>query len=283
MANEDLCVHAWLAVISQMEGLPLSSKDFPLIPAGQRQEWFHERYELAAVQILEFLSEDFVLLHGRDVADIGCGDGILDLGLATRARPSSLVGFDVVPTDTGLLMELAEEFAGPDKLPEGLSFRTCEPQRLPAADASFDVAVSWSAFHHLENPLSMLHEIRRILRPRGHLMIQLYPFYPSPHGSLLEPWFPDGFAHFLYDPDEIARRVRADPGPDPAWAEAMLAANRGLNRLTLDELGRFLAIAGFQVQRLSLIAEDTPVPPEVSGLKLSELGIAGVKLLAGVQ
>jgi ubiquinone/menaquinone biosynthesis C-methylase UbiE len=244
------------------------------------KEWFHERYELAAVQILEFLSEDFVLLQGRDLADVGCGDGIIDLGLAVRARPASLVGFDLRPVDTALLSQMAAECGFPAELPGGLRFRTCLPQKLPADDASFDVAVSWSAFHHLENPLSMLHEIRRVLRPGGHLMIQVYPFHPSPHGSLLEPWFPDGFAHLLYDEAEIARRVRAEPGPDPEWAEAMLRASSRLNRLTLDELGRMLRIAGFAIRRLSVIGEDCRVPPEAAGLPLSEAGIGGVKLTA---
>lgn len=258
----------------------MRSDNFPGIPAHQRAEWFHERYQLAAGQTIEFLSREFISLGGLDVVDIGCGDGIIDLGLVGRAGPASLVGFDIRPTDTGLLKELAAENGLTPELPAGLEFRTAQPRRLPAPDASFDLAVSWSAFHHMVHPQQMAHEIRRVLRPGGLLMVQIYPFFHSRHGSLLEPWFPDGWAQFLHEPDELARMVRENPGPDPQWAEAMLDANRNLNRLTLDELDRVLQLAGFRVRRIYLIGDECDIPPEVARLGLSRLGTAGVMLLA---
>lgn len=245
-----------------------------------RSEWFHERYNLAAVQIIEFLSGDFISLAGKRVADIGCGDGIIDLGLAARTSPASLVGFDIRPVDPGLLSELAEENGVPSQLPRALQFRTCSPQRLPAADESFDLAISWSAFHHMRDPLSMVHEIRRVLRPGGMLMIQVYPLFHSQHGSLLEPWFPDGFAQLLHTPEQISAAVRTKPGPDPDWAEAMLDTSFNLNRLKVDELGRFLRLGRFLVRRIHLIGEDTHLPVQAADLPLSHVGIGGVKLLA---
>lgn len=258
----------------------MNANDSPRIPALQREEWFHERYRLAAAQIVEFLSLDSISPSGLDVADIGCGDGIIDLGLAHLTRPASLVGFDIRPTDTALLRELAAENGLPPDLPAGLEFLTSDPQRLPAADDSFDLAISWSAFHHMQHPQSMVHEAGRILRPGGSLMIQVYPFYHSRHGSLLEPWFPEGFAQFLHDAGEISGIVRSDPGPDPAWAEAMLQASGSLNRLTLDELGRMLRLGGFAVRRIQLIGEDTRVPEALSEVPLSVLSVGGVKIIA---
>lgn len=249
-------------------------------PAGQRLHWFHERYDLAARQIVEFLAADFIPVAGRTVADIGCGDGLIDLGLADRAGPGKLVGFDLEPPAAAQLSRWAAENGRPAELPECLEFRRCEPQELPAPDASFDLAFSWSTFHHLENPPAMVREIGRVLRPGGHLMIQLYPFFHSQHGSLLEPWFPGGFAQFLHDPAGIAAIVRADPGPDAEWAQTMLEASGRLNRLTLDELGRILAAGGFEVRRLALIAEESRIPPGLPDLPLSQLGIGGVKLTA---
>jgi hypothetical protein len=123
-------------------------------------------------------------------------------------------------------------------------------------------------------------ELRRILRPGGALMIQVYPFFDSPHGSLLEPWYPDGFAQFLHREDEIATLVRSNPGPDPEWAEHLLDSYRHLNRLTLDELGVMVADGGFRIIRLQVTGEDARIPPELAGRPLSRLGIAGVKLLA---
>lgn len=260
----------------------MRSDGFLRIPPSQRSEWFRERYDQAAAQIVEFLAAGSFTLPGKQVADIGCGDGIIDLGVARRAQPALLTGFDVEPVDTGLLARLsAEEGLQPD-LPSTLRFVTNEPGELPAPQASFDAVFSWSAFQYIENPPAMLREIRRVLKPEGVLMIQLYPFYHSAHGSLLEPWFPEGWAHVLYSDQELESRVRANPGPEPAWAERVLEMRRSLNRITLDGLHEALNQAGFRVSRIELIPEVAAAPPEVSHLPLWQLGTGGVKLLAVV-
>jgi ubiquinone/menaquinone biosynthesis C-methylase UbiE len=190
------------------------------------------------------------------------------------------VGFDRRPTDTGLLSRLAAERGLGGGLPPGLEFRTSSADQLDADDESFDFVFSWSAFQHLENPQGAIREIKRILRPDGTLMIQLYPFFSSPHGSLLEDWYPEGYAQFKQTKEEIAANIMSHPGEDVAWAEHLLESYRKLNKLTVDELGQMLNEGGFRVTRLQLIPEDAPVPPEVAGRPLSQLGIGGVKLLA---
>jgi SAM-dependent methyltransferase len=258
----------------------LTGDDLPRIPHSQRSEWFAERYEQAASQILGFLASGSFPLPGKRVADVGCGDGIIDLAIARRAQPEILSGFDVERVDTGLLSRLsAEEGFGPD-LPPNLRFAVNRPEELPAPEESFDVVFSWSAFQYLQSPQAMLGEIRRVLKPGGVLMIQLYPFFHSAHGSLLEPWFPEGWAHFLHSDEEIEARVRAAPGPDAGWAARVLRMRRSLNRITVDGLHQALDRAGFRVLRVELIPEPASVPPEVSHLPLGQLGTGGVKLLA---
>lgn len=76
--------------------------------------WFVEHYEEAADQVIEFLAEDGLSLTGLRVADVGCGDGIIDLGVVHKAQPDQLVGFDVVPTDRDHLREFARSEAVAD-------------------------------------------------------------------------------------------------------------------------------------------------------------------------
>jgi 2-polyprenyl-3-methyl-5-hydroxy-6-metoxy-1,4-benzoquinol methylase len=61
--------------------------------------WFREHFDEAAQAILDFFAGDGIELDGKRVADIGAGDGIIDLGLALKGTPTRLVGFDIVETD----------------------------------------------------------------------------------------------------------------------------------------------------------------------------------------
>ncbi len=149
-------------------------------------QWFWDHYEWAAHQVLAFLAEDEIRLASLEVADVGCGDGIIDLGLVHHGHPHRLVGFDVNPVREDLLLERASAAQVGDELPAALEFAVCDSTKLPAADDAFDVVVTWSAFEHIDDPATVLAEIRRVLRPDGVLFLQLWPFYHSQHGAHLD-------------------------------------------------------------------------------------------------
>ena len=117
-------------------------------------------------------------------------------------------------------------------------------------------------------------------RPDGVLMLQLWPFYFSEHGSHLWDWFPNGFAHLTLDHDALEDQVRASDRHDDGWTEYMLAEFATLNRVTLDSLGAAIHEAGFSVRYLDIMAGAVHLPGELEGLPLSSLGITGVQLLA---
>jgi len=108
--------------------------------------WFREHFDEAADAILEFLGGDHIELSGKRVADVGAGDGIIDLALALKGRPEQLVGFDIVDTDVGALRKLAKRAGVSGPLPDNLEFCRSDPRRIPAGDGSFDIVVSWSTF-----------------------------------------------------------------------------------------------------------------------------------------
>lgn len=242
--------------------------------------WFKEHYEEAASQVVSFLGEDGIDLAGLRVADVGCGDGIIDLGVMHKGKPAQLVGFDIMATDTVELLEFARREGVAEELPEGLEFRTSEPLRLPADDASFDVVFTWSAFEHISDPLAVASEIRRILTPDGKLMLQLWPFFHSEHGAHLWQSFPEPFIQHLRSDAEIAEVVRAAAAYPPELTEEFLEIYNTLNRITLDDLQRALLGGGLAVTKLQLLSETVRVPPQLFRRSLSHLAVAGVKLLA---
>ncbi|MCX6386206.1 MAG: methyltransferase domain-containing protein [Solirubrobacterales bacterium] len=247
--------------------------------SDERSEWFRGHFK-AADDVIGMLEASGITMAGKSVADIGCGDGIIDLGLAVKGKPASLIGFDLNPVDTEKLIAEAKREAKIKKLPECLEFAISQPERIPAENCSFDLVVTWSAFEHVAEPQALLTEIRRVLKPDGALFLQLWPFYNSEHGTHLWQWFPEGFAQFTDSDEEIEARVSADPATDLGWGAMMLSEFRALNRITLDDLGVAITGAGLRVARIKLITNDCMIPAAAAGVPLSHLTIGGVQLLA---
>jgi SAM-dependent methyltransferase len=257
-----------------------------LLAAGSRggarlSAWVTEHCHEAAQSVIDMLAGAGHSLTGMRAADVGCGDGLIDLGLMHKARPRELVGYDVERPDEEKLLEMAQRAGVAQRLPRRLRFEASTEKTIPAEDASFDYVLSWSVFEHVADPIALALEMRRILRPDGVAFVQLYPFYMSEHGSHLWDWFPEGFEQFQRTDGEIEQVLRDDPGPlGPEWAAQQLHIYRTLNRLTLDDLQRALARGGLRVTRLELIATRFVAPLEVAHHPLSDLSVGGVKLLA---
>jgi ubiquinone/menaquinone biosynthesis C-methylase UbiE len=243
--------------------------------------WFWEHYEQAALEIIDFLGQAGVALRDKVVADIGTGDGIMALGVAHHAKPARLVGFDINRTDVEHLVRRAREEGVTQILPPQLSFVESAPERLPAADEEFDIVFTWSAFEHVKNPLAVLSETRRILKPDGVLFLQLWPFYFSERGSHLWDWFPGPFHHLSDSGEGIADAMRHSSFADEERTEYMIREFGTLNRLTLDDLQDALIAAKFDVVRLELLTNLVAIPKQLArSVRLTNLGIAGVKLTA---
>ena len=166
---------------------------------------------------------------------------------------------------------------GGDKLPEPVRFgRAAMKSDVPSLHRTSIV------FAPDGKKLAWMHYVPDTPDPKngGLLMIQVWPFYHSEHGSHLWEWFPRGFAQFLHEPEELEATVRANPGPDPEWAEAVLWAYRHLNQITLDDLQRSLQLGGFRTVRVHPMTGALQPPVEVAKLPLSLITIAGVELLA---
>jgi ubiquinone/menaquinone biosynthesis C-methylase UbiE len=243
-------------------------------------QWFWDHYDMAAGQIVEAFGAEGLSLTDKTVADVGCGDGIMDLGVLHKTRPRELVGFDLNPTDTEYLARRAREESVSDTDWSGLRFEGSAPGRIPAPDEAFDFAFSWSAFEHIEQPIPVLREIHRILKPSGAFFLQLWPFYFSAKGSHLWEWFPEDHHHLQRAESELAEEVLASDKKPPDWTQMMAREFKHLNRITVDELQRSMLAAGFVVRRLELLASPTRLNPELARYSWLDLGVSGIKLIA---
>ncbi|HEY3567513.1 MAG TPA: methyltransferase domain-containing protein [Thermoanaerobaculia bacterium] len=96
------------------------------------------------------------------VLDVGCGTGALLQRLAGSHPAGLLSGADPVP-------EMLAVARG--RVPPEVELREGWAERLPFGDERFDVVVSCNMFHYIQRPLDALHEMRRVLRPGGRLVV----------------------------------------------------------------------------------------------------------------
>jgi len=101
------------------------------------------------------------LVAGKSVIDVACGEGYGSQLLARQA--ARVTGFD--------LSELAVDHARRRYADSHLDFAVADCARLPIDDDSVDAVVSFETLEHVEHQEQMLAEFRRVLRPRGILLI----------------------------------------------------------------------------------------------------------------
>lgn len=108
------------------------------------------------------------LKTGEAVLDVGCGTGSLLIEVAKHIGALGLLrGVDRSPE---MLAHAARKAAAQNVRAE---FCEASSDRLPFADASFDVVFCTLMLHHLPAPMQVatMTEMRRVLRPGGRMII----------------------------------------------------------------------------------------------------------------
>lgn len=245
---------------------------------AEQPDWWESHYRQAVDEIVDFLGGDGLQLDGQRVLDLGCGDGILALGLATRLPVDSVIGLDLQPVDMEFLAKMATQHGVSVDQPR-LRFGVSQEADLGLPDGSVDVVITWSVFEHVSNVPGLFAEIRRVLVDNGLLFIQIWPLFFSEHGSHLWPWFDEPFPHLRLEDDRLVAELEART-QDFELTQTMLDLYTSCNRLTIDELGSALVAAGFFISKVETDRVAVHIPPELQHTPLSLLTTAGVKLTA---
>jgi ubiquinone/menaquinone biosynthesis C-methylase UbiE len=95
------------------------------------------------------------------VLDVGCGTGKLLRRATTYWPEAQLIGVD--PANG--MIEMAK------RLTPNATFFTGMAEALPLQDASVDLALSTSSFHHWQDQAAGIREIARVLRPGGYFVL----------------------------------------------------------------------------------------------------------------
>jgi SAM-dependent methyltransferase len=243
--------------------------------------WFSRHFDHAARTIIHLLFRRDERLRGR-VLDVGCGDGITDLGIALRMQPEQLIGVDPF-RGYERLPEICRAHGLPEHLssPPGLAFRPDDANALSFADNSFDAVLSWGSLEHIAGGYDQaLTEIRRVLRPGGLFFAHPGLFYGSV-GNHLGEFFDDPWIHLKLDEATLKQRVlqsrpryidRAGEESSPAQYWQWYTE---LNPMTVDGFERELRELDFEPVRFALRTDPVvDYSRELQRYSMTTLGLA---------
>lgn len=195
-----------------------------------------ELYDPARRDVYNFIDETKVrhlrplLPPGGNAIEIGAGSGRLLLRIGAE-RPYRLVAVDYAPYAVRAVRENLRRAArqGDALFADALA--------LPFAEASFDVVLSGGLLEHFRDPVAVVREMVRVLRPGGLLYADIVPRKTS-----LYRWSERG--RMAHD-EHLADGIFESDLPKPAWAK--LARDAGLRGVRVVSAGVYppYTLAGY--------------------------------------
>jgi ubiquinone/menaquinone biosynthesis C-methylase UbiE len=102
-----------------------------------------------------------------DLLDVGCGTGTFEAMVSQTMLPVRVVGLDYAEP----MCRVASDKARQEGVADGVSFVNGDSEHMPFDDGSFDVVTCANSFHHYPHQQAVIHDMKRVLRPGGRLML----------------------------------------------------------------------------------------------------------------
>ena len=282
LASAGLQQPAW-----SLESLPGTVPVEELAWNRGHEDWFFRHFDHAALVVTDYLLQRHPLLRGR-ILDVGCGDGLIDLGIFLRMQPAEFIGIDPFKGFERLPEILAANHLSSDLLADPrLEFRAEDANDLPWQDDYFDVVISWGSLEHIAGGYRRaLEEIRRVLKKDGLLFVHPGLYYGA-LGNHLGEFFDDPFIHLKMPPDELRRAVldtpptRMDRAGHVASPAEYWQWYTELNPIRVADFERELREMGFEPWRVAVRSSDlVEYTPELQRYSMQDLATAELYLTA---
>ena len=109
------------------------------------------------------ISQAVVLKNHGEAVDLGCGAGQLVMEMARKAPALQMTGIDL----SEKMLADARQSIQRVGLEDQVDFRLGNVEEIPFPDQSLDLVISTASLHHWTDPVKVLNEIDRILKPGG--------------------------------------------------------------------------------------------------------------------
>lgn len=119
---------------------------------------FSQKFEARKLRQMSDLGE------GKNVLEIGCGQGVGTRLIKEYFKPAAIHAIDLDPK----MIQRAKRKVGDDHI----AFEVGDASKLRFKDASFDAIFDFGIIHHIPNWRDALKELHRLLKPDGQLILE---------------------------------------------------------------------------------------------------------------
>jgi len=164
------------------------------------REWLREFHAPAQGRRTAERNAAFFLPHLRpefSLLDAGCGGGSITVGLAKTVGSGKVVGVDI--SDEAVK---TARFRATEDSVSNVEFRVADAAKLDFGDATFDGVFCHALLQHVDSPLNVLRELKRVLKPGGTIGVADADFDASVTSPMND---------VLRNSIEIVRRTRRHP------------------------------------------------------------------------
>jgi SAM-dependent methyltransferase len=196
------------------------------------------------------------LADARRVLALGCGTGVEVRALRRLTGPEvAIVGVDHSPA----LIDAARRHTADEGLAANVTYQVGDAHHLPDGDGEFDIVTLHTLISHADDPLQVLREARRLVRPGGTVAV-----FDGDYASLTFAYPDHALARTIEE--KLVQLIVANPrimrdlprllrgaGLELAEADATLYADIGSSRFWVaatESYGVLLARSGLLPQEL---------------------------------
>jgi cyclopropane fatty-acyl-phospholipid synthase-like methyltransferase len=134
-------------------------------------EWPDEALSIAADRLIAEFCSQLAPLAGKEVLDIGCGTGDIDVRLVSEYQCARVHAV----TNSRHQMELCGQAASAAGVSESIRFCLADANEMSAGDQAYDVAIAIESLFHMDRDRVLAH-VWRALKPGGTFAFcDIYP------------------------------------------------------------------------------------------------------------
>lgn len=141
------------------------------------------------------------LVPGMRLLDVGCGPGSITVEMAERIGDGVVVAFDAEPGVIDHAIGLAR-----DRNVTNVEFMVANAYAMPYPDDAFDAAHAHQVLQHVADPVRVIEEMRRVVRPGGVVAAR-----DADYGTMVHTPEQGGMVAWRELYSVVARRIGAEP------------------------------------------------------------------------